>query len=234
MVLRFARFVLVLAFATVVAYYWWFWPGADVARLIAQDELDLYSGPGDGLETFTTQDQLRAARPDRSELAQDVDWSREKVVRVSLPAAGYLTEEKVDGKVQLSEVQFGKLATTSRFGGRSVRFYLYESTPYLICGTVHSVFCQQQQIAWYAVPQAAEVRLVSDPSDLATDGLFVFSVITAWAAAFAVRRRWRLARSRQRIVESTMQPEDKATEDFDQGSGTSDSAAKPDEAAVVA
>ena len=208
MVLRPARFVLVLAVATVAAWCWWFSPIGDAVRLVAHDDHLFDFDTGDRAEAFTTPDQLRAAYPARwAELAADLDWNREKLVRVRFTSVGYRTEETVDGETRLSETQFGEPAATSRFGGRSVRFCLYCPTPDLIGGTVHSVFHQQQQISWFAVPHAAETRLSSEPADLARDGLFVLSLITIWGASFAQRRRWRLCTSTERRHTANVLPD---------------------------
>jgi hypothetical protein len=164
--------------------------------------MDLGSGYTEGAEVFPSVGELRDADPTRAdEFADQVDFSRENVVRVRLSGSGYMTEREVDGKTVLSEVQYGQPVAIARQGGRNVYFHLYRPTPYTLYGTVHEVFSRRDFDRWFAVPKSATVRLLSGSGVLVSDLRFVLIVLVLAGGTFAAHDRlaYRFRNRSQRV-----------------------------------
>jgi len=193
---RTTGFFVGLAILTLAAWCWWYWPMGSSARLVRHEDKAFDFDVGHRLEVFKTPEELRAAYPDQwKQLAKDVDWNRDKLVRVRFTCPGYQTDEKVDGETRPGKVQFGQTAVAARFGGRLQRFYLSRPTPQLMGGPVHQCLQQQKATNWYAVPRSVEARLVSEPNDLFMDRFFVLGTVSLWTGAVLTRRRRKKAKA---------------------------------------
>jgi hypothetical protein len=184
------RFPALLTLATVMAGMWWFWPAGSAVRQIPHPADAFDFATTDCLEVFANFEELRQAYPLRGAWVESqVDWQREKIARVRFLASGYRTDRGA-GQPGLSEIQFGQPSASARFGGRTVRFFLHQPTPYLFGGPIHNVFEQRQQIAWFAMPKSAETQLVSEATITTTDTVFLLGLAALLGTGFAARRKF--------------------------------------------
>ncbi len=133
---------------------------------------------------YTSLEQVQAAYPDtKLTMSRQVDFTRDKLVRVSWNSTGYGTDEMVaagwpDGPL------FGRLAYVQRQGGGIVRFYVAEP---ISSGRMHQVFSQIVGDDWFVLPRRARIGYGASPEGLLSDATFA---VLIFAAASLILATW--------------------------------------------